>query len=52
MNNCCMEQIWQKNGKQIYNEREDLKNILSCVDFTRVYNVIKKLPELNHIIIK
>ena len=41
--------IWNKHSqktKQMYNEREDLKNILSCADFTRLYNSIKQLIEL------
>ena len=42
--------VWNKHSQkmeQMYNGREDLKNILSYVDFTILCNVIKQFPELN-----
>ena len=47
--------VWNKYGQkveQMYNQREYLKNILSCIDFNRLCNVIKQFPELNHNIAK
>ena len=37
---------------QMYNGREDLKNILRYVDFTRICNFKKEYPKLNHNILK
>ena len=36
----------------MYNRRDNLKNILSYVDFTKLCNVIKQSTELNHNIVK
>ena len=38
--------------EQVHNGREDWKIYLSYVDFTRIFNVIKKFPELDHNILK
>ena len=47
--------VWNQHGQQLeqmYNRREDDKNILSCVHFARLFNVINKFSELNHTFVK
>ena len=42
--------VWNKNNRKMevmYNAREHMKNILSYVDFSRLFQVIKYIPRLN-----